>query len=130
MFAIKLKNNPMLVFLFRKPDESSVLDLDSAVDDAEIDVGANSFLWPEGTPAPMLAVGQSSVIRKQFKVFRRPEEMEHTDFNWTRLYFGGIFAPSTWDRFERQANSDPYFMVPPSEADQEIEQTAVGRERG
>ena len=116
----------MLVFLFEKPSESYALDLDSAVDDVEIDAAANSFLWPDNTPAPMLAIGQSRENRKHYKVFRYPEEMEKTDFDWTHLYFGGIFAASSWERFEQYAKSEPYFTEVP---DEPIEQDAVGGSR-
>ena len=127
MFAIKFKKRPMLVFLFRKPNKSNILDFDSAEADVEIDVPQNSLSCLDGLPSPEQAIGRSCLNPKLFKVFRYSKEMEQTDLDWTRLSFGGIFATSTWERFERQANSDPDFMAG---EDESIDQNAFEGLRG
>ena len=67
-----------------------------------VELVPNLSEWPNGTAAPQTTVCQSYVNLKRYKVFNRPEDVPHDEFQITGMNWGGFYSRRQWEQFARE----------------------------
>jgi hypothetical protein len=112
LYAVTVEPLNSVFFLSERPPESPWRVEEGVM----LDIPSNYVYWPEDSQEARKILCTSISNPKSYKLFSRSRDIDPEEYRPTSFNFGGVFSPSSWERFlESLTSALPFLAIPNDE---------------